>query len=137
MTRKPRNKKREKWNVNDWRGHNYMMHFEKHAYVQALPENVRKMYQRAGELIPCPKLNIWGVGEFEREQERFIFSVNRQLDLDIWYLNPWYCTDAGWSDFQKQWQQLPELVSSPCIPIADVIKKASKSQREKVVPSRR
>jgi hypothetical protein len=135
MTRKPNKGKREKWDVNDWRGYNYAIHFEKQAFVKAMPETVRELYKRACELLPCPKLNLWGVGEYTREQEAQIFHVNLKLNLDVWYLNPWYCTDWGWNDLQKQWRELPELYPQTWVQVPEVVPLIHRGKaKKKVVP---
>lgn len=101
--------------VNQHRAENYASHFQcrQRALVDPNREEISKLVAH----LPKPTLNIYGVPAFEGKvmwpttshyfQSYFELHKKLGFELDLEY---WYWSDAGWAEFEKQWQELPEVI---------------------------
>lgn len=97
----------------DW----YQFHLEKRNKFVAMPINEKHIYENAAFRIPPPTMTVYGglPGDFPSSADfRMLMGIQGMRDVDL--CNPWYVSDAGWDDFQKTWQQLPEPVDLSTAP---------------------
>lgn len=99
-----------KVNVARCRRDNYVYHFEHRKFVQSLSLDFQDRYRQAAERLPMERLNEFGVGIWSEDVTAFAWKLSVFNGLDFAYLSPWYCSEVGWANFQRQWAELPEFV---------------------------
>lgn len=116
----PRKLKHETIDVNKCRAEWYSEHFD--IRQMALHYPLRVSVCRSVDLLPRPALTIYGAPAFRGRSSFHYFSdtfemegyykLSRSLSpyLDVSQLFWWYWSDAGWSAFERLWQELPEVV---------------------------
>lgn len=93
---------------------NYVSHFKFRQTFKALPVEMQLLYQKFSVLLPRPVLDVWGAGGYTMDEMNGLIKLANSKGLpNCWMLVPWYATDEGWNDFQKQWQELPDVVHMP------------------------
>jgi hypothetical protein len=92
-----------------WRAENYSHHFECRATVKSMDPVQVERYQRAvAELPKFPHLNVFGCDDWGQAEWDVIIGIAKHHTLDAWFINPWYLSEDGWAEFQRQWQELPD-----------------------------
>lgn len=98
--------------IQQYRGSNYASHYEKRQMALTYPADFRaKIYRLIAESeLPAPVLNQWGCDSYNGAQMMLQIEIASRLQFSIpaYLINLWYWGDAGWEDFQAQWQALPE-----------------------------
>lgn len=103
---------------------NYVAHFENRKYVATLPPELQMCYLSASQVIKTPQLNPYGADSYNDEDWTLIINLAQQRGLQAFYINPWYVSDEGWAEFQRQWQALPEEVTAYVLDTSWILKKA-------------
>lgn len=104
-------RKLERIDVQRRRRDNYAFHFDCRKYIQALPPELQMCYLEASRDCIPPSLNPYGADSYSDAEWQLIIAIASQRGLQAYYINKWYASDAGWAEFQRQWQELPEDVS--------------------------
>lgn len=112
MARKP-----IKIDIQKARAENYVTHFESRKYLKALPPELQMCYLSASQVTKVPRLNPYGADCYTDEDWKLIINLAQQRGLQAFYINPWYATDEGWTEFQRQWQELPDPRDIPDLQI--------------------
>jgi len=90
----------------------YPVHFDARKMAAAYPQQVQASVARMLEIVPRPRLNIYGGlyhGYFDDPQIwPEVLRIARTSDHDVLLMVWWYWSDPGWADFQEQWKALPE-----------------------------
>lgn len=94
---------------------NYVHHIDCRRLVQAENEEILQNYQRLCEFfVPTPILNAFGCDSYTDDELGQIIRIANSEKVKAGCLNPWYLSESGWSDFQSQWDQLPEASPELC-----------------------
>ena len=99
---------------------NYVHHFECHKFMMANPEEEIKHYQHISQYVQAPILNPFGCDSYDEVQWNQIFKIATAEGLKAVYLVPWYLSEEGWQDFQKQWDQLPDVTPALCRELTNI-----------------
>ncbi len=102
----------------DW----YVFHLEAREFCKHLPPEALQNYLYVASRVSPPQMTIYG-GVSRDWPEENAFRLSAQYGVDVNYVNSWYLTEAGWSEFQALWRALPEpadFVHIPCVQKADL-----------------
>ena len=100
----------------------YSFHYENRQKVKHFDNEKMQTYQYTASMIMPARMTIYG-GVADDWPERKAYELAGQYKLDVNLINHWYLSEAGWEEFQRQWQQLPEpvdLYPGPCVQVGDL-----------------
>lgn len=93
------------------RGANYASHYESRQMFKAFPQETQDLYRRVSQSLPSDwQLNDFGAVVLSEELENRMIHLALQNHLPhAWYLIPLFQSEAGWEDFRKKFEGLPEV----------------------------
>ena len=103
MPRKP--KLPDVWRL---RRDNYAQFYADRQHFKALPPETQDQYRRLAEVTNFPHLNLAGGITTSDDDRRNLIMLGVAADLDHWYINRFIVTDAGWDEYIRQFNDLPE-----------------------------
>ena len=101
----------------------YSFHVECRQRAKQLTADQLHGYLYAASMIQAPQMTVFG-GVAHDYPERRAYQLAGQNRLDVHLINPWYLSDAGWSELQRLWAQLPEPIdifsTAPCVQVGEL-----------------
>lgn len=125
----PRNPRPEVIDVNQARAEAYQSHFEYRQFARnyARSADVLKMLQ----YLPRPTLNVFGAAALSGKsfaaypttasEVGGYYEVAAHCDLAADQLFWWYWVEDGWREFERLWDELPEVVHIPLCTTSKVV----------------
>lgn len=96
---------------------NYVFHFECRQHVKGLDPAQVQHYLMYALQLETLKLNRWGA--LDISMDVIDWMIKRAKDNkfpDAWLLIPFYLSDAGWDEFQRQWcQKVPDFIHNQTV----------------------
>lgn len=114
----PRKRKELTLDINAIRAKFYVGHFECRQFARNHPD--RENIARLINSLPKPELTVYGAPGFEgkidaswlesSKHQAGYYELSKKTGIDVFNLYSWYWSDAGWAEFERLWQALPEVV---------------------------
>lgn len=104
--------------VNAVRAEFYAEHFQCRQFARNHPD--RENIARLVSSLPRPELTVYGAPGFEgridsgwASHSKYMlpyYELWKKIGVDAFNLYAWYWSDGGWSEFERAWNAMPEVV---------------------------
>lgn len=101
----------------------WQFHYRARAFVLTYPADVQRMVAEVLGKLPLPELNVFGVDMDGRDMPYLspefttYVCIADHFGIELYLVNPFYWSEAGWLEFERRFNDLPEPIEVVPMPL--------------------